>query len=519
MAILSVNGILTPAAATAPTSVQLVVGPPGADGPAGPAGAAGAAGTPQVTLDFWENDGFDDSGTKQLAYERLVNFTPLAGTLTAELVAYVSSAGGTALFKLRLGGTKGLPDGTVLASFSTASGSPVALNGASSPFANPGGPAARQGDPAEQRQHRGLYHLRPHGDNSMSTSPYTFADLSTAETQAMIRARLLAALAASGQPTTSWAPSSVGGLENTRLDMVSGGLAQWMAARYAAAVRGRLLLAAQDDPTLGFFLSYLGKKNYQLTRIQPTFTIKNFALIANDRASTTTYQPGQLVARSPATGNRYILNAVANVVAGAVVRGVPFIAENPGAAYADAEGTVTQLVTGKAGLSVQDSPEFQNGFRPTAATGASTGTVTGAVDPANAPYSLVVVRIESTGNVGVAGYSVSTDGGLTFVPSGVTSSLPTALPGGVGTLTFANGIVGPSFAAGSVFYLTVDSAFVQRGRDIESPAAFQQACSNRWPALSLVPVKGTMASSGRARPPRRLRRCSPRPTRMCRAGS
>ena len=139
VAILSVNGILTPAAATAPTSVQLVVGPPGGDGPAGPAGAAGAAGTPQVTLDFWENDGFDDSGTEQLAYERLVNFTPLAGTLTAELVAYVSSAGGAALFKLRLGGTKGLPDGTVLASFSTASGSPVALNGASSPFANPGG--------------------------------------------------------------------------------------------------------------------------------------------------------------------------------------------------------------------------------------------------------------------------------------------------------------------------------------------------------------------------------------------
>ena len=332
----------------------------------------------------------------------------------------------------------------------------------------------------------------------MSTSPYTFADLSTAETQAMIRARLLAALAASGQPTTSWAPSSVGGLENTRLDMVSGGLAQWMAARYAAAVRGRLLLAAQDDPTLGYFLSYLGKKNYQLTRIQPTFTIKNFALVANDRASTTTYQPGQLVARSPATGNRYILNAVANVVAGTVVRGVPFIAENPGAAYADAEGTVTQLVTGKAGLSVQDSPEFQNGFRPTAATGASTGTVTGSVDPGNAPYSLVVIRIDSTGNVGVAGYSVSTDGGLTFVPRGVTSSLPTALPGGVGTLTFANGDVAPSFVAGSVFYLTVDSAFVQRGRDLEAAAAFQQACSNRWPALSLVPVKGTIELWARA---------------------
>ena len=335
----------------------------------------------------------------------------------------------------------------------------------------------------------------------MSTSPYTFADLSTAETQAMIRARLLAALAASGQPTSSWAPSSVGGLENTRLDMVSGGLAQWMAARYAAAVRGRLLLAAQDDPTLGFFLSYLGKKNYQLTRIQPTFTIKNFALVANDRASTTSYQPGQLVARSPATGNRYILNDVANVVAGTTVRGVPFIAENPGAAYADAEGTVTQLVTGKAGLSVQDSPEFANGFRPTAATGASTGTVTGTVDPASAPFSLVVVRIDSTGNVGVAGYSVSTDGGLTFIPRGVTSSLPTVLPGGVGTLTFANGNVGPSFAAGSVFYLTVDSAFVQRGRDIETPAAFQQACSNRWPALSLVPVKGTIELWARAASP------------------
>jgi hypothetical protein len=46
---------------------------------------------------------------------------------------------------------------------------------------------------------------------------FTLADLSTPEGQTKIAARLLANLGAAGQPTGSWAPSSVGGVENLRI--------------------------------------------------------------------------------------------------------------------------------------------------------------------------------------------------------------------------------------------------------------------------------------------------------------
>jgi hypothetical protein len=144
VALLSINGVLAPGSAIAAAtpaggSVQLVVGPPGMAGGKGDKGDVGTPGTAQVILDFDESDGGDDSGSQVVIYQRLVNFDALLGTVTFELVADVSSAAGTATFRMSYGGTSRVADGTPVGSpMTTGSSTPVPLN-VSATIANPGG--------------------------------------------------------------------------------------------------------------------------------------------------------------------------------------------------------------------------------------------------------------------------------------------------------------------------------------------------------------------------------------------
>lgn len=144
VALLSINGVLAPdsalaAATPAGGSVQLVVGPPGPAGGKGDKGDAGSSGTAQVIMDFDESDGADDSGAQVVVYQRLVNFDALLGTVTFELVANVSSAAGTATFRMSYGGTSRVADGTPIGSaMTTGSSTPVPLKVTAS-IANPGG--------------------------------------------------------------------------------------------------------------------------------------------------------------------------------------------------------------------------------------------------------------------------------------------------------------------------------------------------------------------------------------------
>lgn len=336
----------------------------------------------------------------------------------------------------------------------------------------------------------------------MSTSPYLFADLSSDETKAILRARMVAALRADGQPVDSWAPSSVGGSENTRLDMVAGGLQQFMAQRYAAAVRGRLVFTATDDPTTGFFLSYLGRKNYQLPKQQSTFTVQNEAITGNANASAADYGDGDLWVRSPTTGNRYRLTLAPGVtvhVAPSTTVFAPFQAENPGATYADPEGTVNQMVTAKAGLSCNNVRSTDYIAPPP--TGNSPGVITASyTDPrilgpqqAVPPlYSVLRARIDVSGNVGSGAFSWSVDGGLTWTSGGFIQAVFPVSAGG--WLKFANNTLsGTSFLAGSIFSFIVADAILQRGRDVEPDPIYQEHLSSRWSALSLPPTRSLIA--------------------------
>jgi len=326
----------------------------------------------------------------------------------------------------------------------------------------------------------------------MSTSPYTFEDLSTPEGQAEIRQRILDQLTADGQPTASWAPSSAGGVENLRLDMVSGGVAFFIAQRIANMVNGRLLPLATDSAENGYWLTYLGKRFYKLTKRAATFTIQNIQLTAAASASAQNFADGDLWVASAATGNKYRLTLPAGVTIPLVPGGTanaPFQAENAGSRYSDSAGTIRTMVTAKAGITC-------NNVRPadfTTATirGTSSGNVIGFFEDPDAPpaYNSVRFRIDSDGDIGTAMFSYSIDGGTTWNAGGPIPDGLNILPGIPGSeIGFSNG-TSPSFVTGSIFTLRVNDNFLQRGADAETDEAFRARCSNRHPARSLIPLK------------------------------
>ncbi|HSS39714.1 MAG TPA: hypothetical protein VLT58_13185 [Polyangia bacterium] len=119
--VLSVNGVSV--AAPAPTANTPVIvgpaGPAGAPGIQGPPGTSGG-GTPSLSFADSKLVG-DNSGAEVVLFQwDGADFGALGGSLTAELGASVFSAAGTATFKLRIGGSDGVADGTVICSFTQA---------------------------------------------------------------------------------------------------------------------------------------------------------------------------------------------------------------------------------------------------------------------------------------------------------------------------------------------------------------------------------------------------------------
>jgi hypothetical protein len=103
-----------------------VVSQSGSDGQAGPAGAPGESGgsSADVQPDF---DGLyaTDAASESLFKEAIADFTVLpSGALTISFSAFARALGGsTGTFRLRVGGTDGVADGTILATLSATSSS------------------------------------------------------------------------------------------------------------------------------------------------------------------------------------------------------------------------------------------------------------------------------------------------------------------------------------------------------------------------------------------------------------
>lgn len=141
--LLSINGVAL--SATTPTvaaGTQFLLGPSGKDGKdgaAGPAGPAGAGGTPQVYLDFDAEWLDSSSGIEDVVYQRYINFGPLPATLTAEIGGRVFSSAGSAVIRLRVGGTADTADGSIATSITTTANTPTPATASNSGFTNPTG--------------------------------------------------------------------------------------------------------------------------------------------------------------------------------------------------------------------------------------------------------------------------------------------------------------------------------------------------------------------------------------------
>jgi hypothetical protein len=116
-----------------------VVSQSGMDGPAGPAGVSGSDAAPAIEPDL---DGLfaTDAASESLLKEVLADFDLLpAGLLTVAFSAYARAIGGAVgTFRLRLGGTDGAVDGTLLGTLSATSTSYQMLT-ASGAVQNPTG--------------------------------------------------------------------------------------------------------------------------------------------------------------------------------------------------------------------------------------------------------------------------------------------------------------------------------------------------------------------------------------------
>jgi hypothetical protein len=139
------NGVLPAAPAGSPATVATPVpgpaGLPGGPGPAGPKGDKGDTGGGIGVgggLTFRERT-MSSTGTEEVVDQLTVNFSKFpAGLLTIELAALLASVSGTATFKLRVGGTYGGVDGTVVATGTCASATPTPA-GISGTLTNPTG--------------------------------------------------------------------------------------------------------------------------------------------------------------------------------------------------------------------------------------------------------------------------------------------------------------------------------------------------------------------------------------------
>lgn len=142
-AILSINGQAVAAATdvggstTVASSVVIVQGQPGPAGAPGSGGGGGGGGGSMLTLAKDEPQA-DSSGTEVVVFQDVFDLGILGGTITAAFSGWFKTASGTATYRMRIGGTYGAADGTIVASLTTASTTPVKL-GSSSSLSNPTG--------------------------------------------------------------------------------------------------------------------------------------------------------------------------------------------------------------------------------------------------------------------------------------------------------------------------------------------------------------------------------------------
>lgn len=282
-------------------------------------------------------------------------------------------------------------------------------------------------------------------------------------------------------PVTDW---ESGGAGRTLVEAEASTLADLAGTAIPDIAGGGFVDFASSQGKPNDWLSLLSAELYNNQRY-PAAVLQGqvqFTLAAG--APALNLQPGDLVVANSLGANalRYT-NTQAFVLNPGTSSVQPVAAVAPGAAYNAANGALTVLQTPKPGLSVSN---------PAPGTSAVTPSVgaTGAVAVTGAPAGnfSVVVRVLTTGGLGVATAQVSLDGGTNFsspftVPGSGVYALPQldgSTPTGL-TLHFT----APLTAGDSFSFTSYASWILTAGQDLEADAALQLRDKGKWTQLGV----------------------------------
>jgi hypothetical protein len=302
------------------------------------------------------------------------------------------------------------------------------------------------------------------------------ADLLTTQTQSQIFQILLGIYSVNGFPVQSW---QVGGVERTRVMAIATAIADVSGNYIPTAAAGGFL-----DYATGSWLQLLALELYNLPFNPATFTVGNITLTAASGVGTATYQAGQLIAVFGATGNRYLNTGTVVIPAGPGSVTGAFQAEFAGSSYSDPPSSpALTLSTPIPGVTLTNPAGLYSPVPP-----AHVGSGTGSVTPSGTVVGShqFVIRIDSTGAVGVASWSYQLDG-QPFVSAGTASSL--LIPGTGVTVTLANGASGTSFVIGDTYLFNAPGNWItSQGSNAEADQFLAARCRARWSSLSSIPV-------------------------------
>ncbi len=328
----------------------------------------------------------------------------------------------------------------------------------------------------------------------------TLTELRTPLTKDQVRQRILNGLLAAGFPTSDWAPTAQGGLENGLIDMVAGTLIDKAGgAQLAAAIDSGFL-----DFAAGDWLTFWARHLYQLDRNPATFTIQAITLTCAREAGPYSVEAAGMTvigAGSILGANRYVSIEAATIPAGAgtspanPVVVARFQAENPGAAYDDAPDTIQTLVTSFPGVTAVNRRVLAPSPAAIVTGGGSRGqvipfqTIPGQA-PAQDRFRAEITQSGNGSAAPLAQFRYSTDDGLTWNGPYVASEA-FVIPLGCSVRFADSPLTNPSFVAGDVFFWG-NSSILQQGSDAETDERLVARCRARWLTLSDVPSSGTV---------------------------
>lgn len=307
------------------------------------------------------------------------------------------------------------------------------------------------------------------------------ATLLNAPTQQALKERLRGLLSDNNFPVTDWLSGAAG---RSVFEMDTAALYEFVSQLIPILAR-----AGYSELASGDWLTLLSYYLYQNTRVPASFTIQSCVLTCAPTAGPYTINAGDLVGKA-ASGLEYLNTSGGPLASGGTLTVTfqsRFVNDSQnGFDYADAAGTLNQLVTSLPGVTLNNpAPEFDT----VTLVGVGNGTVaTSRTNPLVAPSVCTLrVRIDSNGDIGTATFSYSISGGAWVFGGAVpaTFDVPTT---GI-RLTFTNGAATPSFVLDDVYYGgSPGTPIVQRGADQESDDSLRTRNRQRWASLSDVPT-------------------------------